>query len=102
MKQCEFTFSVCCHPEILLPWQRDQTISYVATDITFDTTSGTSVKWLIHEGASASGTLYVFTVFYYGIGRTIRKEESEVQGLGIWRKNLGYSENTFTSCHSHV
>ena len=27
IKQCEFTFSVtfsvCCHPEILLPWQRD-------------------------------------------------------------------------------
>ena len=30
-KQCEFTFwmtfSVCCHPEILLPWQRNVTTS---------------------------------------------------------------------------
>ena len=42
---------------------------------------------------------YVFTVFYYGIRRKIGKEESEVQGLGIWRKNLGYFENTLTSCH---
>ena len=75
-------FSVCCHPEILLLWQRDQAISYVATDMTFDTTSGTSVKWLIHEGTSASGMPYVFTVFYYGIRRKTGKEESEVQGLG--------------------
>ena len=23
LKWCKFTFSVCCHPEILLPWQHD-------------------------------------------------------------------------------
>ena len=92
MKQCEFTFSVCCHPETLLLWQSDVSTSPLHTDLTFDTTSGTSVKWLIQEGMSASGMPYVFTVFYYGIWRKIGKEESGVQGLGIWRKNLGYSE----------
>ena len=35
---------------------------------------------------------YVFTVFYYGIWRKIGEEESGVQGLSKWRKNLGYSE----------
>ena len=47
---------------------------------------------------------YVFSVFYYGIRRKIGKEKSdhEVQGLGIWRKNLGHFENTLTSCHFNV
>ena len=92
MKQCEFTFSVRCHRETLLLWQRDVSTSPLHTNITFDTTSGTSVKWLIQEGVSASGMPYVFIVFYYGIWRKIRKEESGVQGLGMRRKNLGYFE----------
>ena len=29
MKQCEYSeFSLCCHPRILLPWQRDVTTFY--------------------------------------------------------------------------
>ena len=46
---------------------------------------------LIQEGVSASGMPYDFTLFYYGIWKKIGKEES-VQELGMWRKNLGYSE----------
>ena len=46
---------------------------------------------LIQEGVSASGMPYDFTLFYYGIWKKIGKEES-VKELGMWRKNLGYSE----------
>ena len=48
-------FSVCCHPKILLPWQRDVTTSPLYYGHVFGRGYTLEIKELIEEGVFFSG-----------------------------------------------